>query len=436
MEYLWEKDVVPPEFPALSGDASTDVLVIGGGMTGVLCAKKLHDAGIDCMLLESSRIGSGMTKGTTAVLTAQHDTLYTDIEKRFGREHAWLYLDANVEAVDSFRALSAAIPCDFRDVPSVMYTAKDPDALRREARLVRALGVEAEFTTDLPLPFPVSGAVRFPGMAEFHPLKFLYGAAAGLNIYENTKVLRIKGHFAETERGRVRAKKIIVAAHFPPWYPRGLYFMKLYQKRSYVIALEGAQKLDFTLDNHDPDGVYMRSFGDLLLIGGGTHRTGKSGGFETVRQFAETYYPGARERYAWINQDCVSLDGVPYIGRYSPQMRDVFVATGFNLWGMTSSMIASDILTDMVQGRKSEFAGVFAPDRSAIRGQLFANAGEAVIDLAVPTAPRCPHMGCALKWDPARQTWECPCHGSRFDGDGELIAGPALHGINVKNKKN
>ena len=232
MEYLWEKDVVPPEFPALSGDASTDVLVIGGGMTGVLCAKKLHDAGIDCMLLESSRIGSGMTKGTTAVLTAQHDTLYTDIEKRFGREHAWLYLDANVEAVDSFRALSAAIPCDFRDVPSVMYTAKDPDALRREARLVRALGVEAEFTTDLPLPFPVSGAVRFPGMAEFHPLKFLYGAAAGLNIYENTKVLRIKGHFAETERGRVRAKKIIVAAHFPPWYPRGLYFMKLYQKRS------------------------------------------------------------------------------------------------------------------------------------------------------------------------------------------------------------
>ncbi len=432
MEYLWEDGVSAPEFPALAGDASTDVLVIGGGMAGILCARKLHDAGIEYMLLEASKIGSGMTRGTTAVLTAQHDTLYTDIEKRYGRGRAKMYLDANVEAVNGFRALASRYPCDLRDVPSVMYTVKDAERLRQEERFVRSLGFGAEFTTDVPLPFPVKGAVRYPGMAEFHPLKLLYGAAEGMNIYEHTRVTKISGNTVETDRGRVRAKKIIVAAHFPFKNSRGLYFLKLYQKRSYVIALEGGPELGCTVDNYDPDGVYMRNYGDLLIIGAGTHRTGKSGGFEAVRQFAKTYYPDARERYAWANQDCVSLDGVPYIGRYSPNLPDVYVASGFNLWGMTTSMFSSEVLFDMVRGKKNKFAPVFAPDRSIMHGQLLANAGEAALELAMPKVRRCPHMGCALTWNPEERSWDCPCHGSRFSADGNLICGPALHGANVK----
>lgn len=432
MKYLWTENVPRPEFPELEGDASTDVLVIGGGMAGVLCALKLHEAGINYMLLDASHIGSGMTRGTTAVLSAQHDTLYSEIMKQLGHERAWLYLDANVNAVDSFRALSKRFACDLVDLPSVMYTVKDPKPLMDEAKTVRALGIDAEFTTDVPLPFPVTGAVRYPNMAQFHPLKFLYAASKGLNIYENTFVEKVKGHTAITNKGSVKAKKIIIATHYPFKNSRGLYFMKLYQKRSYVIALDGAVQLGCTVDNYDEDGVYMRNYGDLLIIGSGTHRTGKNGGFEAVRHFAEKYYPDAKERYAWANQDCVSLDGVPYIGRYSPNLRDVYVASGFNLWGMTTSMIASEILCDMVQGKKNEFAPVFAPDRGMLHGQLFANLGETVIDFAVPTVRRCPHMGCALKWNPTEKSWDCPCHGSRFDADGSLICGPAMHGIDVK----
>lgn len=432
VKYLWYNDLTPPEFPTLNGDRDTDVLIIGGGMAGILCALRLREAGIDHILLEAKRIGSGITKGTTAVLTAQHDTLYYDMIKSFGRQRSRQYLYANLKAVDRFRALSARFPCDFEDKPSVMYTTGDPDRLRREAKAVRSLGFDAEFTTDVPLPFPVTGAVSYPGMAQFHPLKFLYSVSRGLNIYENTFVRKIKGRTAITDHGNIRAKKIIIASHFPFINRHGLYFMKLYQQRSYIIALEGAPDLGCTVDNADEDGVYMRNYKDLLIIGAGTHRTGKRGGFETVRRFAKQYFPGAKERFAWANQDCVSLDGVPYIGRYSPGMPDVYVASGFNLWGMTTSMIAAGILCDMVQGKKNDYADVFPPDRSILHGQLFCNAGETVLDLATPTVKRCPHMGCALKWNPAEGSWDCPCHGSRFDADGRLKEGPAMHGIGKK----
>lgn len=432
MKYLWCDGLTPPEFPALDGDRDTDVLIIGGGMAGILCALRLRDAGVDHVLLEAKRIGNGITRGTTAVLTAQHDTLYYDMIKSFGRDRAWLYLDANINAVAGFRAMSMRFPCDFEDKPSLMYTTRDPEFLVREAKAVRSLGFDAEFTTDTELPFPVTGAVRYPGMAQFHPLKFLYAASDGLHIYENTFVRKIDGHTAITDHGKVHAKKIIITSHFPFINRRGLYFIKLYQRRSYIVALEGAAELGCTVDNADDDGVYMRNYNGLLIIGAGTHRTGKSGGLETVREFVKKYYPEAKERFAWANQDCVSLDGVPYIGRYSPAMPDVYVASGFNLWGMTTSMIAAEILCDMAAGEKNEYSEVFTPNRSIWHGQLLCNAGEAVLDLLKPTMKRCPHMGCALRWNPTEKSWDCPCHGSRFDENGKLTEGPAMRGIDKK----
>lgn len=437
MEYLWDKDVNRRRYHALSGDADTDVLIIGGGIAGIMCAYKLHESGVDCMLLEAKRIGGGITKGTTAVLTAQHDTLYTDLIQKYGRKKANLYLNANLDAVKSIRRLSERFPCDFEDRPSIMYTTKDATKLRREVEAVRSLGGDAEFTTDVPLPFAVLGAVRYDKMAQFHPLKFMYAAAQNLNIYENTFVTKLNINSgrrvtAETNRGRVRAKKVIVTTHYPFINRYGLYFMKLYQKRSYVIALKCAPELGCTVDNYDTDGVYMRNYKDLLIIGAGTHRTGKHGGFEAVRAFARKYYPNARERYAWANQDCVSLDGVPYIGRYSPSTPNVYVASGFNLWGMTTSVVSAELLTDMVLGRKNKYEEVFKPDRSMLNGQLLCNAGETVIDLAVPKPRRCTHLGCALVWNPTENSWDCPCHGSRFDAGGRLINGPAMHDAVVK----
>ena len=431
MEYLCTRDVQRPVRPALEGDVQTEVLVIGGGMAGVLCASFLREAGVDCLLVEGRTIGSGITKGTTAVLTAQHDTLYQDMVAQSGLQRAQLYLQANLHAVELFRKY--AKDCDFEERPSLMYDLRDRQRMEREAAAVRALGFPAEFITEAPLPFSIAGGVRYPGMAQFHPLKFLYEMAKPLEIRENTFVTALEGTTAHTERGTIRAKKVIIATHYPFLNRRGLYFMKLYQKRSFVIALENAPDLGCTIDEAPENGIYLRNYQNLLLVGGGGHRTGKkNGGFSVPRDFARRWFPEAREVLAWANQDCVSLDGVPYIGPYSPNLPDVYVASGFNLWGMTHSMVAAELLTDLVLGRANRFAPAFAPDRPLHKKQLAANLGTTLLSFVTPTGKRCAHLGCALKWNPAERSWDCPCHGSRFDQHGRIIDNPAMKDARVE----
>ena len=433
MDYLWTEGLTPPSFPALSGNQKTDVLVIGGGMAGILSALLLQEAGADVLLVEGGRIGDGVTKGTTAVLTAQHDVLYQDLIQTLGREKAGLYLSANLQAVAHLRELSKHIPCDFEEAPSIQYSLQDKARMEREIQAVRSLGFPAEWMAETSLPFPVAGAVRYPGMAQFHPLKFLYGAAKGLSIYENTFVQKLDGTTAITAQGNIQAKKVIVATHYPFLNRSGWYFAKLYQQRSYVIALENVPDLGCTIEDVGENGVYLRSYGGLLLVGGGDHRTGKKGGgFELPRAFAKQYFPHAREVYAWANQDCVSLDGAPYIGPYGPGLPHAYVASGFGLWGMTSSMVAAELLRDLVIGRSNRFAPAFAPGRSMLPGPLFSNMGTTLLDFVTPTTKRCAHMGCALKWNPAERSWDCPCHGSRFDAHGRLLDNPAMRDSHVE----
>lgn len=433
MEFLWTKAVTPPAFPTLDGDKSTQVLVIGGGMAGILCALYLHRQGVDVMLVEKDKIGSGVTKGTTAVLTAQHDTLYQTLRKQVGAEKAKAYLHANLHAVTQFRALSAQIDCDFEEKPSIMYSLDDRQMMEQEARILNTLGFAAQLTTKTPLPFAVAGAVRFPGMAQFHPLKFLYGAAQGLPIYENTFVEKLDGTTAITSHGTIRAKQVIVATHYPFLNSHGLYVAKLYQQRSFVIALENAPDLGCTMEDVAEGGVYLRNYNGLLLVGGGDCRTGKQkGGFAVPRAFAAQHFPKAKEVMAWANQDCVSLDGMPYIGAYSAGLPGVYVAAGFNLWGMTGSMVAAHLLCDLVLRRENPLTEVFSPRRSMWHGQLFANMGTTVLDFVLPTTKRCSHLGCALVWNPAEHSWDCPCHGSRFDRHGALLDGPAMRDSHVE----
>lgn len=433
MEYLWMRGVAPPKFGVLEGDIDTDVLVIGGGMAGVLAAFFLKEAGRDYVLVEGQSVGGGITKGTTAVLSAQHDTLYSDMIKKFGYGNAKRYLKANLNAVASFRQLSRQIPCDFTEAPSIMYSLDDLSLMKREVEAVRSLGFLAEWTAESPLPYPIAGGVRYPGMAQFHPLKFLYGLAEGLQIFEHTFVSRMEGTTAFTDRGTIRAKKVIIATHFPFINSYGLYFMKLYQKRSFILGLKNAPSIHCTMVDAAENGFYFRDYGDLLLLGGGDHRTGKSeGGFQSVRAFAKRYFPEAEEDCAWATQDCMSLDGVPYIGAYSKNLPDVYVATGFNEWGMTTSMAAAKILVDLVAGRKNRFAEAFDPGRRMVTGQLFTNLGTTMLHFFTPTVKRCSHMGCALKWNAAERSWDCPCHGSRFDAEGRLIDNPAMRDSHVK----
>ncbi len=435
MKHLWTEGIKMPEFKKLRGDIKTDVLVIGGGLAGVLCAKFLHDAGVDYVLAEAKKLGDGITKGTTAVLSAQHDTLYKDLVSSFGFDKAKQYLDANLWAVEQFRLMSEKIPCDFEEKPSFMYSKTETDAkmLEQEVKTVKRLGFAAEFETESMLPFKIAGIARYPKMAQFHPLKFIAGTAQGLNIYDNTFVHSIKGSTAFTDKGKIEAKKIIVATHFPFINRCGLYFMRLYQMRSFIIAIENAPDLHGTYVDTANGGIYFRNYKNLLLVGGADHRTGKKiEGFSTVRAFIKQYFPDANERYVWAAQDCMSLDGVPYIGQYASLMPKVYVATGFNEWGMTTSMVSARILTDLVKGEKTEFSPVFGTCRSILRKQLFVNLGDTLVNFLTPSTKRCSHMGCSLKWNKDERSWDCVCHGSRFDEHGKLIDNPAMRDSRVE----
>ena len=425
MKSLWGKTWEQPSFPALDGDMSTDVLIIGGGMAGVLCAYQLHCAGVPYVLVESETIGSGITKNTTAKITSQHGLIYDKLISKFGVERAKQYLAANEAALQRYRALCRNIDCGFEEKAAYTYSRDDRGKIERELTALNTLGVSAEFVDGIPLPFPVAGAVKFPNQAQFHPLKFISGIAMGLHIYEHTRVRELIGTTAVTDHGRIRAEKIIVATHFP-------FLNKLYQHRSYVIALQNAADVDGMYLDEAQSGMSFRNYENLLLMGGGAHRTGKKGGgWQELREFARRYYPQAEEQYHWATQDCMSLDGVPYIGPYSASTTDLYVATGFNKWGMTTSMVSAMILSDLVQGKENPYQEVFSPSRSILHPQLAINGVETVVNLLTPTAKRCPHMGCALKWNPMEHTWDCPCHGSRFTEKGKLIDNPATG--NLKN---
>ena len=411
--------------PTLTGDIKCDVLIVGGGIAGILTAYMMKESGIDCVLIEEGRVLCGVTKNTTAKITLQHGYIYHDVIRRYGKERAEMYYRAQLEAIKSYRALSKAFPCDMETSDAYLYTRSDRAKIERETDALVSLGCKAEFT-DIELPFSTNGACRVKNQAQFDPLKLLIPLSCGLRIYEHTRAVELAPRAVRTERGEIKAESIVIATHFPILNKHGLYPLKMYQSRSYVLALEGAQRIAGMYIDEKDGGISLRSHKDLLLLGGGGHRTGKRGGsWQELRRHRKEYFPASREVAYWATQDCMSLDGIPYIGDYSPRTHGLYVATGFNKWGMTSSMVAARLLTDRVLGKENENAEVFSPGRSMLHFQLLANTVSAVASLLTPTAPRCPHLGCALKYNAAEHSWDCPCHGSRFDEDGRLLDGPS-----------
>ncbi len=423
---IWSKTAKKPQFPTLKGDIKTDVLVIGGGIAGLLCLYQLKNAGVDCVLVEADEICSGITKNTTAKITIQHGLIFDKIIKKYGREAAKMYFEAQSIALEKYRELCATIDCDFEEKTSYVYSMDDCKTILKEYEALNDIGCSATFTLNSPLPFSIAGAVGIEGQAQFHPLKFLYKIAEGLPIYENTKVIELRDNIALTNRGKIQFQKAIVATHFPFMNKYGVYFLKMYQHRSYVLALEGASNVEEMYVDEDMKGLSFRNHNGLLLLGGGSHRTGKNGGgWRELEDFAKKNYPNAKIITRWATQDCMTLDDIPYIGRYSSKFSDIYVSTGFNKWGMTSSMAGAMLLTDLVRGVKNDFAEIFSPQRSILHPQLAINTAESVLGLITPTVPRCSHMGCALKYNKQEHTWDCSCHGSRFTEKGEVIDNPA-----------
>ena len=426
MNSIWQNDIKKPQFESLYGDIKTDVLIIGGGMAGLLCGFELKNRGVDCVIVEAREICGGITKNTTAKVTAHHGAIFDKMLNRFGVEKTALYFKAQQNAAEKIRRLCEDIDCDFENQTSFVYSKNNKPKIEKEVLALNKIGHHAKFKDDVGLPFNIAGAVCVENQGQFHPLKFAYKIAAELKIYENTEVLDITPDGAVTKNGKIKAEKIIVATHFPFLNRHGFYFLKMYQHRSYVLGLQNAPNVNGIYVDENDKGLSLRNYGDILLLGGGGHRTGKKGGgWRELREFAAKNYENAKEVCHFATQDCKTLDDVAYIGQYSKNTPWLYVATGFNKWGMTNSMVAAEILADLITDKQNEFAKVFTPSRSILRPQLMINIGETAVNMLTPTAPRCSHLGCALKYNKQEHSWDCSCHGSRFASDGRVIDNPA-----------
>lgn len=472
MKSVWSESCKFRKRDALNKDIKTDVLVIGAGIAGVLTAYMLKQKGREVVVIDAAEIASGNTKNTTAKITSQHDLIYSKLIAEFGEEKARQYAKANELAIKKYKEIieDKRIECDFEEKPAYVYSLNEIDVLKEEVEAAKNLGIDAEFVDEANLPFKINGAVKFNNQAQFNPLKFLKGISNELIIYENTRALEIKENLVVTSGGNITANNIVVATHYPIMNAPGYYFMKMHQERSYVLALENTSEIDGMYIDINKEGYSFRTYNNLLLLGGISHRTGENeegGSYDKLRKVAKKLYPKAKEKYYWSAQDCMTIDGIPYIGRYSSETPNIYVATGFNKWGMTSSMVSAMIISDMILEKENDFSEIFSPRRfdlslsiNNIANDLIETAKNFIAQkVYIPSSEiehiknghggiieyngekvgvyknkegkeffvstKCTHLGCQLSWNADELTWDCPCHGSRFDYKGRLIGSPA-----------
>lgn len=445
MESIWKQQIALPQRNILQEDIHIKNVVIGAGMAGILTAYLLQEQGQEVVVLEANTVASGQTGHTTAKITSQHNLIYAYLIEKFGEEKALQYGRANEKAIQEYERIiqKEKIACHFRRCSAYLYTEQEEKTaeMENEVQAARLCGIEADFTKETELPFPVAGAVRFHNQAQFHPLEFVKKISEKLTIYEHSRVVRLEDHCVYTEQGMVEAEHVIFACHYPWILTPGYYFLRMHQERSYVLALETEKSMGGMYLGVDTEGCSFRGIEEngkhILLLGGGSHRTGENiegGKYEMLRKRAKLWYPGSKEQEHWSAQDCMPLDKIPYIGYFSSDIPNWYVATGFGKWGMSSSMVAAEIIRDMILGLENENEEVFAPQRfpvTAMSGNLAENTAKAVKGLSkqlfttegVPS--KCSHMGCKLEKNADEGTWECPCHGSGFTAGGKLLRGPA-----------
>lgn len=430
----------------LKGDIERDALVVGAGMTGILTAYFLQKQGVETAVLEAETIGSGQTGRTAAKITSQHGLIYDYLLSKIGIKAAAEYAAANQKAIDDYEQIieEERLSCGFQRLPAYLYTKSKEDALKREKKAAELSGIPCTLETNTELPFSVAAALRFDRQAQFHPMEFLKGLSENLEIYEHTPVIKAESGALSTSRGTARGKAIIFACHFPFINRPGYYFARMHQEKSYIVALKQAPKLEGMYYGIDPNWNWsFRSAGNLLLMGGGGHRTGsipQENPYMDLKKQAEELWPGAEITANWSAQDCMPADQIPFIGTFSKSRPDWYVAAGFKKWGMTHAMVSARLLSEEITLRsmgdyKQAKKTVFSPGRLHLAAAFLTMAKNGAISAKNRIAsltgiwPKCPHLGCRLYWNSFEHTWECQCHGSRFQEEGGLLEGPAQKGL-------
>lgn len=485
-ESIWLATTPEGGYPALDNNLNVDVAVIGAGFTGLTTAYLLKRAGLSVAVLDAARVAAGVSGHTTAKITSQHHRIYRYLLDKFGKGNARIYAEANQHALSQMKAWIAAenIACDFMDASAYIFaeSADDVDLVKQEVEAAQALGLPASFTTDTELPFPVHGAVRFTGQAQFHPRKYLLALAARVNgdgshVFEHTRALAINERDrceVRTAAGVVSAKDVVVATHFPIT-DHVLFSPRLTPMRHYAICVPWDTSLEGMYVSSEAPIHSMRTYEmaseRLLLVMGEAHRTGEvehtESHYERLIDYARGHFGADEVRYRWSSQDLESIDKVPYIGRLSPVSRHQYTATGFRAWGITHATVAAIMLTDMIQGREHPWRRLYTPARvkplasakSFVKHNVHAvkhlvgdrlKRKEALENLVpgqgrlvklnnqtvaaykdedgnvITVSPNCTHLGCLVSWNSAEKSWDCACHGSRFTPSGEVLHGPAI----------
>lgn len=501
MNSIWKLNLEKPSYESINKNLNIPVAIIGGGMSGILVAYHLHKSGIESIILEANGIGSGTTGNTTAKITSQHDLYYNKLIKDIGQERAFLYAKSHEKAISAYKKIihEENISCHFKSLPNFVYTTNSETPMELELLAAKSLGINCEYHESIELPIPIKGAISFKNQAQFNPLEFLYGLSKNLTIFENSLVTainqnRIKVRNKQNHNYEVKAEHIVIATHFPIIDFPGFYFARMHQDNSYLIALENAPALNGMYIDENPNGYTLRSYDNYLLFGGGGHRTGEAPKINTY-DFLETsainYFPNSKMVCKWSANDCMPHDTLPFIGKYSRLKSNLYVATGYKKWGMTSSMVAAKIISDSILGKANEASILFSPQRLISRSgsnpfikdikvsvsnltvKKLKIPSTKVKDIKIGTgavihknellaselylpldegAKRhglykgtdgniylvyavCSHLGCALSWNQANKTWDCPCHGSRFNYKGEVINTPACFPLIARAQK-
>lgn len=500
MKSYWIDSANIKEFSKLNKNLDTDVCIIGGGITGLTTAYYLSKANVKTVLLEKNKICMQTTGKSTAKITSQHGLIYNYLIQSQGKEKAKQYFEANEQAIRNIEKIikDENIDCDFEKQSAYVFARKEEEVnrIKDEIEAVKELGGKAKFVDNLELPFETFGAIEFENQAQFNPYKYVQELANSIKaeIYENTKVIDVKekaGYYEiiTEDENIVTAKNIVIATHYPIINAPGYYFLKMYQSMSYAIGVETEQKLfDGMYISSDTPNLSLRTakYGDkrLLIIVGLDHKTGESknlaGNYEALERIAKEFYEDSKVVYKWCTEDCITLDKIPYVGKFSVLMPNVYVATGFNKWGISNSNVAANIIVDKILGIKNQYEEVFTSTRlKPIKnyqemGNMLKQTGKSLIieKFEIPKErlsdiekgeggiieingtkvgvykaedgkifkinPVCSHLGCELSWNNLEKTWDCPCHGSRFSYDGKSIYTPSIKNIEChcnENKK-
>jgi glycine/D-amino acid oxidase-like deaminating enzyme/nitrite reductase/ring-hydroxylating ferredoxin subunit len=381
---LWIDTTPETSFPSLAGDASVDVAVIGGGITGITAATLLKRTGRTVALVEWKRVIRGVTGYTTAKVTSSHSVIYKDLVERFDEETARAYGASQEAALAQIARFveDEAIDCEFERTSNFLYAETDDDleTVQQEAETAARLGLPASFVRETPLPFPVAGAARFENQAAFHPRRYLLHFAnqipgEGSHVFEETRALRVReGDVCrvETDRGVVSARAVVVATSLP-FLDRGFFFARAHPYRSYVVCPrvdEANAPPGMYVSTERPSHTIRRSAypgGTVLVIAGEGHKAGQAGDsaerYRRLDEWARSRFAVEATEYRWSTQDYYSVDKLPLIGRLTRRSRNVYVATGYRAWGMTNGTLAAMILSDLIAGRENEWAEIYDAKR-------------------------------------------------------------------------